>query len=142
METGFRERELNAAYFGSFPSVNPTIKQKKDPNILDSEESSLGIACAQGKFENVKILIEQGVDINKKDPANLSPIIRAATNGHKKIVEYLINNGAKIGYDLLCSVKTKIELMEEGVINGFEDPYEVANWKNFLEYLIEEGKKQ
>ncbi len=142
MESGLQERDLNVANFGSFPSVNPLLKQTKDPNLHDSEESALGVACSQGEFDSVKLLIEQGVDINKKDPANLCPIVRAATNGHKVIVEYLISNGAKIGYDLLRTVKTKIEIMEEGVANGYEDPYEVATWKNFLDYLIEEGKKQ
>lgn len=142
MEFGIQDRELNVANFGSFPSVNPSLKQTKDLNFHKTEESALGIACAQGEFESVKLLIEQGVDVNKKDPANLCPIVRAATNGHKKIVEYLICNGAKISYDLLCIVKTKIEIMEEGIESGYQDPYDVAAWKNFLDYLIEEGKRQ
>ncbi|NJO90057.1 MAG: hypothetical protein HC831_14750 [Chloroflexia bacterium] len=53
-----------------------------------------------------------------------------------------MTNGAKISYNLLCSVKTKIELMEEMAQRGSADPYDVADWKNFLEYLISEGKKQ
>ena len=116
METGYRSQNLDAAHFGSFPSVNPIIKEKKEPAFRDLEESALGIACAQGKYDNVKKLVEQGVDINKKDLANLSPIMRAASNGHKDIVEYLVSNGAQISYNLLCVVKTKIELMEEMAI--------------------------
>jgi methionine synthase II (cobalamin-independent) len=142
METGHQSRNLDVAHFGSFPSVNPVLKQKIDQNKRDLEESALSVACARGEYESVKKLIEQGVDVNTKDQTNLSPIMRAATNGHKKIVKFLVNSGAKISYNLLCSVKTKIELMEEKAQRGSADPYDVADWKNFLEYLISEGKKQ
>jgi len=142
MEPGYRSQNLDVAHFGSFPSVNPAIKQQKEQVQWDSEESALGIACSQGKYESVKTLVEQGADINRKDTANLSPIMRAAANGHKNIVEYLVSSGAKISYNLLCSVKTKIELMEEMAQKGNVDPYDVAEWKNFLDFLITEGKKQ
>jgi ankyrin repeat protein len=142
MENRHQSKNLDVAHFGSFPSVNPVLKQKNDQYKKDLEESALAIACAQGEFERVKKLVEQGVDINKTDPANFSPVMRAATNGHKKIVEYLVTNGAKICYNLLRSVKTKIELLEEKAQSGNADPYDVADWKNFLDYLIAEGKKQ
>ena len=142
METGHQSQNLDVAHFGAFPSVNPVLKQKTEQNKKDLEESVFAIACAQGDYESVRKLIEQGVDVNKKDPANFTPIMRAATNGHRNIVEYLVDNGAKIGYNLLCSVKTKIELLEEMVQRGSADPYDVADWKSFLDYLINEGKKQ
>jgi len=142
MEPGYRSQNLDVAHFGSFPSVNPVLKQETEQNKKELEESALGIACAQGEYESVRKLIEQGVDINKKDPANFSPIMRAATNGHKNIVEFLVNCRAKISYNLLCSVKTKIELMEELAQRGNADPYDVADWKNLLDFLIAEGKKQ
>lgn len=142
MENRHLSKNLDVAHFGSFPSVNPVLKQKTEQNKRDLEESALAIACAQGEYDSVKKLVEQGVDVNRKDPANFSPIIRAATNGHKRIVEFLVDKGAKISYNLLCSVKTKIEVMEEMAQKGIADPYDVADWKNFLDYLITEGKKQ
>ena len=131
MEPGYQNQNLDVAHFGSFPSVNPAVKNKNEQPNRDTEESALSVACSQGEIENVKKLVEQGADINKKDPANFSPIMRAATNGHKRIVEYLVDNGAKISYNLLCSVKTKIELMEEEAQRGKADPYDVADWKKF-----------
>ena len=143
MDTDFENARLDVAHFGSFPSVNPLAKVTNDQDQIPLlEESALSIACAHGKYEQVKRLVEEGWDINKKDPSNISPLMRAANNGHRKIVEYMISKGAKISYDLLCSVKTKIELLEEQAKIGAEDPYAVAVWKNFLEYLIDEGKKQ
>jgi len=143
MEIRYRSEQWDAVRFGTFPSVNPSFKQKTEPIQKENrEESALSIACSQGKYEKVKILIEQGSDINKKDSSNLSPIMRAAMGGHREIVELLVNSGAKISYDLLCSIKAKIDLLEEQAKSGVGDPYAVAVWKNFLDFLIGEGKKQ
>jgi MinD-like ATPase involved in chromosome partitioning or flagellar assembly len=106
------------------------------------EESDLHVACSEGKINEVKSLITSGYDVNSKDSTNLTPIMRAAANGHKSIVKLLVEYGAKITYSLLCSVKTKIDILEEEANLGKEDPYIVASWKNFLDYLIKEGKKQ
>ncbi|NJO90058.1 MAG: hypothetical protein HC831_14755 [Chloroflexia bacterium] len=54
METGHQSRNLDVANFGSFPSVNPVLKQKIDQNKRDLEESALSIACARGEYESVK----------------------------------------------------------------------------------------
>lgn len=143
MEIRYRTEQWDSIRFGAFPSVNPSFKQKTEPVQKENkEESALSIACSQGKYERVKFLIDQGTDINTKDSSNLSPIMRAATGGHRDIVELLVNSGAKISYDLLCSVKAKIDLLEEQAQSGIGDPYAVAVWKNFLDYLIGEGKKQ
>lgn len=141
MDIKYRNEQMDMIRFGSFPSVNPAIKSDQNFNEIH-EESELCIACACGNYNTVKELIDRGTDINKKDSANLSPIMRAASNGHRDIVELLVSQGAKISYDVLCSVKTKINLLEENAKAGNGDPYAVALWKNFLDYLIQEGKKQ
>jgi len=143
METGYQNRQWDVIHYGSFPSVNPSVKSKTESSFKTiKDESALSIACSQGKLELVKHYVENGSDVNQKDFTNLTPIMRAAANGHKSIVEDLISRGAKISYSLLCSVKTKIEILEENVKIGQEDPYSVASWRNFLDYLIIEGKKQ
>jgi len=143
METGYQNRQWDVIHYGAFPSVNPSVKTKTESSFkIIKEESALCVACSQGKIESVKQLIESGSDVNQKDFTNLTPIMRAAANGHKGIVEYLIGKGAKISYSLLCSIKAKIEILEENAKAGYEDPYSVASWKNFLDYLIVEGKKQ
>jgi ankyrin repeat protein len=143
MEPGYYNEEINSVHFGAYPAMNVAIRPKREITFFENnDEAPLSVACSQGKFELVKNLIENGSDVNQKDQANLTPIMRAATNGHKSIVRLLVSYGAKISYGLLCSVKTKIDILEEDVKEGKEDPYAVASWKNFLDYLIQEGKKQ
>ncbi len=143
MKTGYQSHQWDIVHFGSFPSVNPMVKAKTESSFkLIKTESPLCIACSQGNFDVVKHLAESGLDVNQKDHGNFTPIMRAAENGHKNIVEFLISRGAKISYPLLCSIKVKIEILEENAKAGYEDPYSVVSWKNFLDYLIAEGKKQ
>jgi ankyrin repeat protein len=143
MEPGYFNEEFNYIHFGAFPAMNVVVKPKNETQIVGlEEEAPLSLACSEGKFDLVKSLIENGSDVNQKDHSNLTPIMRAATNGHKSIVKLLVSYGAKITYALLCSVKTKIDILEEGAKEGKEDPYAVASWKNFLDFLIQEGKKQ
>jgi ankyrin repeat protein len=139
MEQGNKNQDINLN-FGPYPAMNQGNKSKKE--IINENETPLSLACSQGKFYLVKSLMDRGYDINQKDYLNYTPIIRAAINGHINIVKLLISYGAKINYELLCLIKGKIELMEEGVKSGAEDPYTVASWKNFLDFLIQEGKKQ
>jgi ankyrin repeat protein len=143
MEPGYYNEEFNSVHFGAYPAMNVAVRPQREISYLgDDEEAPLSSACAQGKYELVQNLIENGSDVNLKDHSNLTPIMRAATNGHRSIVKLLVSYGAKISYALLCSVKTKIDILEEGAKEGKEDPYAVASWRNFLDYLIQEGKKQ
>jgi ankyrin repeat protein len=143
METGYQSHQRATAHYGSFPSVCPPVKSKSESFFKASkEDSALSNACSHGQFEMVKFLVENGSDINQKNAKNITPIMLAAANGHKSIVEFLISRGAKISYPLLCSIKSRIEILEENAKAGYEDPYSVVTWKKFLEYLIIEGKKQ
>jgi hypothetical protein len=143
METGYQNHQWDVIQFGAFPSVNPSVKVKTESLYrVNNDEAPLSVACSQGRFEMVKQLIENGSDVNQKDHSNLTPIMRAALNGHQTVVELLIRKGAKISYSLLCTVKAKIEILEENAKAGQEDPFSVVKWKNFLDYLIVEGKKQ
>jgi ankyrin repeat protein len=53
-------------------------------------------ASRNGCFEIVKLLIQNGVNINNKDYYNDTPLIYASRNGHFEIVKLLIQNGANI----------------------------------------------
>jgi ankyrin repeat protein len=143
MEPGYYNEEFISVHFGSYPAMNVAVRPKREIFYSDDDEDApLSIACSQGKYDLVKNLIENGSDVNQRDHANLTPIMRAAKNGHRNIVKLLVSYGAKISYALLCSVKTKIDILEESAKEGKEDPYAVASWRNFLDYLIQEGKKQ
>jgi len=139
----YQKEGLNFLYFGSYPAMNESIKSKTEIQTSEiTEQTQFALACAQGRFEKVVNLIELGSDINQKDLANFTPIMRAATNGHTGVVKLLVAYGAKISYELLSLVKYKIDVLEEATINGKENAYSVASWQSLLDYLVNEGKKQ
>jgi ankyrin repeat protein len=134
---------LNFLYFGSYPAMNESFKTKNEIQSSEiTDQTQLALACAQGRFEKVVNLIESGLDINQKDLANFTPIMRAATNGHTRVVKLLVTYGAKISYELLSLIKYKINVLEEVVRNNKENAYSVACWQCLLDYLVHEGKRQ
>jgi ankyrin repeat protein len=117
---------------------NQSLKET-DGTIMDVP---LCIACAEGNLDLVKTLIDKGTDINKKDSSNLTPIMHAALNGNRILINLLVESGAKISYALLGIVKSRTNQVEKEVLSGNEDPYEVTLWQNLLDFLVQEGKKQ
>jgi hypothetical protein len=139
----YQHVELNFFYFGSYPATNESIRTETKIQTSEiTDQTQLALACAQGSFEKVVNLIELGSDINQKDLANFTPIMRAATNGHIGVVKLLVAYGAKISYELLNLVKYKINVLEDATRNSKENAYSVASWQNLLDYLVHEGKKQ
>lgn len=137
------EKEKFNLDFGPYPAMNAGNKDNIFKKVVINEnETPLSLACSQGKYYLVKSLIERGYNINQIDYLNYTPIARAAVNGYLDIARLLVSYGAKITYSLLSLIKSKIDIMEEDVRKGMEDPYTVASWNNFLDYLVEEGKKQ
>jgi cytohesin len=53
-------------------------------------------AAANGEIEQVKLLISEGVEVNVKNNAGLTPLHCAAREGHKEIVELLLAHGADV----------------------------------------------
>ncbi len=61
--------------------------------------SFLHDASKLGMYDIVCILVEEGMDVNKKGGmADLTPVVEAAFSGKLKIIDYLYNHGANI-YD-------------------------------------------
>jgi ankyrin repeat protein len=133
--------EFNQVKFGSYPAMNENIRENIEVQYyVNNDEALLLLACSQGRYELAKGLIESGYDVNQKDIAGFTPIMRASTNGHKNVVELLLSYGAKITLQLLSLIKNKIDRLEQEAKKGKEDPYSVTCWKNFLDFLIKEGK--
>lgn len=69
------------------------------PSVINQRNkggaTSLHIACREGNFDIVKILIENGANLNVVDNEGWSPLMRASLVGNEKIVEILLKNGAK-----------------------------------------------
>jgi hypothetical protein len=72
---------------------------KAGPSVINQRNkggaTSLHIACREGNFEIVKILIENGANVNIVDNEGWSPLMRASLAGKEDIVEILLKNGAK-----------------------------------------------
>lgn len=64
-------------------------------NMITPFGSWLHVACMEGKYEIVKLLVQLGLDINIEAGAfNAGAINRAASEGHYDIVKYLLTCGA------------------------------------------------
>jgi ankyrin repeat protein len=137
------KKEINHLKIVTSTQLKEEIPENSEIHYnLNDDDALLLITCAQGRCELAKGLIESGYDVNQKDNVGFTPIMRAATNGHKPVVELLISYGAKINLQLLSLIKNKINRLKKDAKQGKADPYSIACWKNFLDYIILEGNKQ
>ena len=82
-----RDQSLKAAgALIAWPKTNVEIRTAQD-------ESPLMMACLKGQLDLARQLIERGADVNKPGWA---PLHYAATNGHLKIMEMLLDQNAYI----------------------------------------------
>ncbi|NJM80254.1 MAG: hypothetical protein HC854_12710 [Flavobacterium sp.] len=76
------------------------IENKAKVNQLNkvppAEGTAIELPCQEGYLDIVKLLVENGADINLKGFRGFTPIRIAARNGHLEIVKYLAESGAKI----------------------------------------------
>jgi len=90
------------------------------------EATPLIRAVRSGRLELVKILVDNGADVNKGAFMDGSPLIEASKLGYLDIAKYLVQNGA----DVNIHVETD------------ETPLIQAAWKGHLDivkFLIKEG---
>jgi ankyrin repeat protein len=69
--------------------VNKDFREKKTGRTL------LHIATLTGVRDMVALLVKGGYDVNATDNAGKAPLHYAAQHGHKKIAEFLLQNGAR-----------------------------------------------
>jgi ankyrin repeat protein len=68
-----------------------------DPYVVNKFGTTAVLnACMNGDLESLKILHENGVDINRIIPNTDIPIIKACITGNLKLVDYLIKYGADL----------------------------------------------
>lgn len=132
-----------AARNGDLEGVKEALKNGADLEAKESYgDTALNLAAENGHLEIVKYLIETGANIENLGGAAKTPIMNAAFAGHAEIVIVLIAHGAKITHDLLSSVQVKVSILEENAESGMVTEEGVRAWKEFLEYLIAEFKRQ
>lgn len=94
---GFRHGPdlLTAAKNGDIAQAREAIKRGARLDFgLNSK--ALAMASMKGYTEIVKLLVENGADVNKKSDNGLTALMHASIGGYLEIVELLIKNGADI----------------------------------------------
>ncbi|KAL6695143.1 ankyrin repeat protein [Trichoderma pleuroticola] len=83
-----------AAFFG-LQDLAEKLIYKYGPNPLtDSMETPLSLAVKTGYEAIVKLLLENGADVDSKDAFDRTPLIKAPINGHEAIFQLLLKRGA------------------------------------------------
>eukprot|EP00919_Chromeraceae_sp_WS-2016_P065497 GHVR01154933.1.p2 GENE.GHVR01154933.1~~GHVR01154933.1.p2 ORF type:complete len:113 (+),score=17.60 GHVR01154933.1:217-555(+) len=78
------------------------------------------------RLDVVKVLVENGVDVNFRNNVGQCALHNASANGHLYVVKYLIENGAYIN----------------NTDNEGDTPVYIASWNGHIEvvrYLLNEG---
>ena len=103
-------------------STNQNISIDKTPLYEASQNGSLDI---------VKLLEENGADLNKKASNGISPIDIAFQNDHLDIMKYLIEQGA----DINSTDNDGMSLISKAIVKKSKDSVDL------VKYLIEKGAK-
>lgn len=72
------------------------MKKGKDIRIVNRQTGELHQAASKNEIQRIKMLIENGADVNVQDEKDATPLHHAAYNGHLKIVDKLIRSGARV----------------------------------------------
>ena len=106
---------MRAAFSGDLTLVKLLLAHGADPRITSKDgetmvEAAAGLGFIQGyskgrtpaeRLEVVKLLVEQGADVNAADDYGITPLMVAGNMGDVKIIQYLVDKGADLGaFDL------------------------------------------
>lgn len=73
------------------------IKQKLENGVDEKElNEMLFLACQESSLEAVKLLVENGANVNENDENDITPLMIAAQNDQFEIGKYLIESGADV----------------------------------------------
>ena len=104
--------------------------RSKNQNI-SIDKTPLYEASQNGSLDIVKLLAENGADLNKKASNGISPIDIAFQNDHLDIMKYLIEQGA----DINLIDNNGMSLISKIIVKNSKDSVDL------VDYLIEKGSK-
>ena len=70
------------------------IKTTQTPLLWAAEGGYIG----RSHIEVVRLLVENGAEVNDRDKYDRTPLHRAAGEGHIEVVRFLVENGAEVNY--------------------------------------------
>lgn len=87
----------HAAVGGKVRAVEVLLEAGADPKILDSGRHPLdtaGFACSSGQIDVLEVLVDHGIDLNKRYKNGDTLLCVAALSGRLEVVNYLLEQGA------------------------------------------------
>ena len=110
-------------------------------------EAYLETWASIGDLEKVKESVKNGEDINQQDDYGMSPFLRAVSNGHLEVVEYLIKNGAddkNMSNGIIeASQYGRLDILKYLIGNGADPTAKMSDSddETYLEYSISRSVK-
>ncbi|XP_071094514.1 putative ankyrin repeat protein RF_0381 [Haliotis cracherodii] len=89
---------MKAALTGNKDVFELLVRKGTDLSFVDSKLNTiLHLACSGGSIEIVNhVFTEKHVDVNSRNADDCTPILNAATKGHKDVFDLLVNKGANM----------------------------------------------
>ncbi|XP_067653662.1 fibronectin type 3 and ankyrin repeat domains protein 1-like [Haliotis asinina] len=87
-----------AAIYGHSDVVEFLVGRGADVSLVDGDgDNVLHLACYDGDVETVKLILDLDVvDVNYRGHYSRTPVMAAAVNGHRDVVEFLVGRGADV----------------------------------------------
>jgi ankyrin repeat protein len=135
---------LKAASSGDLAAVSEALGRGANVNAKDEyNNTALNWAALWGYGDVAERLLEAGADIeNKGSGGGMTPLANAASRGHFKVAQMLLDRGARVTDDVLSILRTKVDILEENREAGMVTDQNVAIWRRVLELFITQRSNQ
>lgn len=102
--------------------------------------TALHIASREGNLDIVKILVENGANLNIADAEGYTPIMRAAIVGNAAVVEFLLSKGAKAGLINTLNESALIHAVQSKCNDCLNLIIDKGNLINTMDILVLKGR--
>ena len=132
---GLHRRPINAAAYNGHTEIIGSLLQGGTENDPDEEYqygSALGAASRKGHNDAVKLLLQNGWNVNRKLKKYYSSLVVAATYGHVEVVNSLLEHNADIKSQELALENASKNGKADVVKILLEQPHPLPHEKAFL----------